>query len=490
MRQADKVTNECINVRSLKSVKWSALGGLLTRALQPLLVIIVGRMVSLAEFGTFGIGIIVLGITQIFLDMGLGKILVQTEEDLNESANAIFWANVFASILLYILIYLISPWIAASFNSNDSTLMLRIICLRLILYGLTIVPLFLCQREFKFKEIFIARLSGAITSCAVILVLAYIYKLGIWSLVWGMLAGSLIQTIALWLKCVWRPKLNWNLKLLRRLLPFSCWIMFEATMSAMINWIDSIIVGYYLGLEALGIYRMGVSGINFITSIAFSPITNVALSQFSRLKNSIYELNKSYVQYTKIVFVLALPMSLCLVLYSDSLVYILLGEKWEGTEMVLTFLGAKIAFDWIVGFNPQAYIAIGRPDVNPKILLFIFVLSTPVLLIGAKHGLLWLCVARLSVGIMDCCLQLICGKKILKIKFNLLYRIVQPNLIAAIIMLLTYGFLTLIVFDGYLIIQLIIQLVICIAIYFCIINKLDHDAVVHVFRILRNSKTK
>lgn len=419
-----------LRARSAASFKWSALGELLSRSLQPVLVLVVGALIAPEEFGLLGIATIALGVAQILQDMGLGKTLVQSQGEIQAQANLIFWTNLGFSVLLYGLLLAGAPLIAAFFAAPASSPILRVLCLRIVLLALGAVPLALLQRDLRFRSAFIARLSSALVSCAVIVPLAY-RGLGVWALVWGMLAGTAVQTAVLWWVAAWRPSLRLHWSLLPGLFGFSKWVLLESLLAAAINWGDSVMVGRFLGTDGLGKYRMAANALSFVSGLVFAPLTPVALSLLAKLRQQPDRFTNTLLELSRGAAAVALPVGGGIVLLAPDAVQHLLGSKWAGTEVALIALGAKLAFDWVVGFNSAAFTAAGRPEVNAKLLAAVCLVSLPVFAWSASQGLAAFCLARLLTSLGDNVVNLWASLRVFRLPLGDWARRFGPVLAAA-----------------------------------------------------------
>ncbi|MBK7454036.1 MAG: oligosaccharide flippase family protein [Anaerolineales bacterium] len=70
----------------------------------------------------------------------------------------------------------------------------------------------LLQRELNFRKKIFPDLGHTVVKAA-------ISGFGVWSLVIGQLAGTIIQSIILWVVLPWRPKLIWNASIAKRTFP-------------------------------------------------------------------------------------------------------------------------------------------------------------------------------------------------------------------------------------------------------------------------------
>jgi O-antigen/teichoic acid export membrane protein len=273
---------EDIKTKAIQSVKWTASSEIASRAIQPIVMLVLARLLTPADFGVVGVAIIAIGLAQIFQDFGLGKTLIQRETDIEESANIVFWTNLVLSFFIYLTLFVSAPIISTFFHDERISNVLKVLCVQIILISLTTVHQALFQRNFQYKYLFFIRLFSAVVPGLVSIPMA-LSGYGVWSLVFGTLAGTIAQVFIFWGISKWRPKLDYDFQLAKQLYGFSSWVVLEAFLGWIILWGDSIILGHFIGVKELGVYRVGVTFLMIIFGIFFNPILPVAYSAFSRL---------------------------------------------------------------------------------------------------------------------------------------------------------------------------------------------------------------
>ena len=432
-----------VKTRATKSVKWTFLAEIVSRAAAPLVMLILARILTPEDFGIVAVAMIVIGLAQILQNFGFEKTLIQRETEVKESANIVFWCNMAFGTLVYLILFSGAPLIADFFHESEVVAVLRVLCLQIILVSLTTVHFALFQREFKFKQLFFVRVGVAVVPGIVAIPLALMGH-GVWALVWGTLAGSIIQVILFWHLSDWRPELSFDIPLARQLFGFGVWVTLEALLGWLIVWGDSIVLGHFLGVHELGVYRVGATVIMFAFAVFFSPISPVAYSSFSRLQSNAEELKRSFLKITNLIAAVSLPVGVGLALTAYPISSLIFGQKWQGIEIVISIISIMYAIGWLVGINPDVYRAAGRPDANVKLLIANVIYYIPVYILAAPHGLLVFCIARLGVSVASLLLHFYVANKLLQLPFTYLKSCVKSPLIASLVMgVLLYGMVNL-----------------------------------------------
>ncbi|MCJ7653804.1 MAG: oligosaccharide flippase family protein, partial [Dehalococcoidia bacterium] len=160
----------------------------------------------------------------------------------------------------------------------------------------------------------------------------------------------------------------------------------------------------------------------------------VAYSLFSRFQSNHSELKQALLKTVRIIASVSLPIGVGLAILAPSISSVIFGQKWQGIEIVIALIGIMHCIGWLVGINPEVYRAMGRPDINSKLLIAAVVYYIPVYVLAAPHGLLIFCFARLGVAIMAMALHLFVAHRMLNLPFTYLSNCIKSPLIGSLIM--------------------------------------------------------
>lgn len=425
--------------KAVNSVKWSALMEIVSRTASPIIFVILARLLTPADFGIVATVMIAISFSQMFWDAGLSKALIQTNEQPEEAAHVVFWTNTFLGILIYVLLAALAPWLAEFFKCPEATPVLRVLGIQIVIASLSSVQQALFVRKMDFRFLFFVRLSTAFLPAFFSIPLAY-FGYGVWALVAGSLAGQILNLILLWRFSLWRPKLWFDMVHFRKIFSFGIWVLAESFGGWLIMWGDSLIVGKYLGTHDLGLYRTGLMLVAIIFGIALNPFLPVLYPTFSRLQHDRIALKDSFHRVNRVVSSLALPMGMGLLLVGPGMSDLLFGAKWHGLGLVLSVLGVKEAINWLVGINVEIYRAMGRPDVNAKLLFIAILYYMPAYFIAVRSGMEAFVYVRLVVALVAIPLHVYLCRKMLGVSTFYLWHDGKNFFLATIVMGAVIGF--------------------------------------------------
>lgn len=422
-----------ITGKAVGSLKWSALMEVVSRTAQPIVFVVLARLLTPNDFGVVATAMIAISFSQMFWDAGLSKALIQTREAPEDAAHVVFWTNVVLGLLIYLLLFTAAPAIALFFNSPASGPVLRVLGIQIVIASLTSVQQALFVRDLDFRGLFWIKLFTAFISGMFSIPLA-LYGYGVWALVAGTLAGQVLNLYLLWKRSTWRPQFSYDVVLARSLFSFGFWVLLESFGAWLITWGDNLIVGRFLGVHDLGVYRTGWLLVTIIFGLVLNPFLPVLYPTFSRLQDDLPALKNTFHRVNRVVSALALPMGTGLLLVGQEVVALLFGEKWHGLGFVLSVLGLTCSISWLISLNTELYRAMGRPDVNTRILWIYLLFFLPSLYFAARFGIEAFTFTRLALVLIGVPIQVYFCVRMLRVSPFYLWQEGKPMILSTIIM--------------------------------------------------------
>ncbi|MGB5555214.1 MAG: oligosaccharide flippase family protein, partial [Flavobacteriaceae bacterium] len=139
--------------KMFKGMAWSALDRISVQAVNFITGIVLLRILSPPEFDIIAILLVFITISQVFIDSGFTKALIQKQNRTNDDISTVFLFNILISLVCYLLLWLAAPFIADFYEIAELSILLRVLAISLILNALFTVPLTLYTIELDFKVI-------------------------------------------------------------------------------------------------------------------------------------------------------------------------------------------------------------------------------------------------------------------------------------------------------------------------------------------------
>ncbi|WP_166702785.1 lipopolysaccharide biosynthesis protein [Bacillus albus] len=454
----------------INATKWSSITEIAAKLVSPLTNMILARIIAPEAFGVVATITMIISFADMFTDAGFQKYLVQhefkDEQEKHRYANVAFLTNFAVAIFLWGVIALFSEQIATLVGNKGLGEVVAIACVQLPLTAFSSIQMALYRRNFDFKMLFWVRMCSLCIPIFITIPLAFL-GLSYWSLIIGTIFMQISNAVILTIKSKWKPKLFYDVRVLKDMLSFSIWSLIEAISIWLTTWIDTFIIGSLLSDHLLGIYKTSTTMVNSLMAIVTASIVPVMFSALSRLQNNNEQFNRTYFKMQRIVSILIFPLGIGVYLYSDLATQILLGSQWSEASEVVGIWALTSAIMIVFGhFCSEVYRAKGRPKLSFLAQLLHLVVLVPVCIMGAKHGFWVLVYARSWIRLELVLVHLILMKIVIEIPVLKTFRNVFPAAISAIVM----GFL------GYLlqglnegVVWSLTSIIICTIVYFAVL---------------------
>jgi O-antigen/teichoic acid export membrane protein len=313
-----------------------------------------------------------------------------------------------------------APSIAHFFGEPQIIPILQVMSLSFLIVPFGNVQKKLLSKELRFRKLFYLGLITTFVHGSVSVTLA-LCGFGVWSFVYGFLSAIIVDMLFVWRLLSWRPKWHYNMQIAKEMLGFGGTVSSEGILSWAVNTIDDVLVGKWLGGASLGMYRMGFKlGILPAKNIT-SPLLKVLFPAFSKLQEDRIELKRAFLKAMKHISVITFPMSVGIATTANLFIPLLLGEKWSPTVPIVQILALYGIFMSIGSLIPQAYKAIGRPDIYLKYVSVRSIFTLPVFYCVVPYGLVALSAAHLILTLIFFPVNFYIGLKVMSISFEEVY---------------------------------------------------------------------
>lgn len=325
---------------ALRSVR----GGLVTVGSQGLSFVLgLGRTMVLArllmpdDFGLVAMVGVVVGFATMFKDAGLSMATVQQKEVDHQQVSTLFWFNVALSALLGLLLGASAPAVAWFFGRSELTYITLVLAGTFLLSGLTIQHQALLRRRMRFGALAVIAIFSQVVSMGVGIVTAWL-GWGYWALVIMSVAYILVSLIGTWIACPWIPGLPVKGAGVRKMLKFGGNLTGFSVANYFARNMDKLLIGKFIGAGPLGIYSKAYALLMFPLQQINAPMTAVALPALSRLQGQPERYRRYCMRALSLILIVALPLMTFLAVFSDHVILVVLGPKWQQASTVFMFL--------------------------------------------------------------------------------------------------------------------------------------------------------
>lgn len=345
---------------------WNAFEKIAVQGISFILNIILARLLNPHDYGVIGMLTIFLTFSNVFVDSGFSRALIQ-KQNRNEydfSTTLIF--NVVVSCFLYLILFFASPAIASFYKTPELVSLQRVFFLVIILNSLTVVQNAQLQIKVDFKTIALINAITVIVSGSIAVLAAY-KGLGAWALVIQTLSKSFVSALFFWIFCHWIPHTGFSKRSFRSLFGFGSKLLASGLLGTSITNINNLVIGKIYNTESLGFYTRAQQFPELTSGTLNSVLNTATFPMMATLQNDRVELVETFKHLIKITALLVFPAMVGLAVLSRPIIIVLLGEKWIPSCELLFWLALSAIFIPLSSLNLNLLNAIGRSDLFLKI---------------------------------------------------------------------------------------------------------------------------
>ncbi|MBY6188697.1 MOP flippase family protein [Marinobacter hydrocarbonoclasticus] len=372
--------------KTIHSVSWT-LGGRQIQQLATLVITaILAKLLDPEDFGLMGMVTVLSGMAMILADTGFSAAVIQRDNLTQTHYSTLFWINLAIGIAVSVLFYLSAPWIAAFYQRPELIPISQVLALTFTLSALSSIPQALLRRVMRFKRLTIIDTAVHLVTGVTVVAMA-IKGYGIWALVAQPLLQQGLKLVLMWWYCPWRPSLTVSIPALKDVFRFSANILGLQYLQYFMNNLDYLLVGRFLGAEALGYYTLAYK-------LMFVPIRNICqeivkvlFPALSRLQDDPAALLRGLAKALRSTCYIVFPMLMGMFMVADVFIESIFGERWYPTIAVLQVLCLVGLVQSVITVLSVGFRAVGSPERELRIHLARLLVMTLALLTAIPFGL-------------------------------------------------------------------------------------------------------
>lgn len=348
---------------------------------------LLGRILGPTVYGTIALVTVFVMVLNVFVDSGMANALIQKKNADDLDFSSVFYFNVFACIMVYLVIWFLAPLLAAFYNDPELVSIVRVLGLTIIISGLKNVQQAYVTKTMQFRLFFFATSIGTVSAAVVGIIMA-LRGYGIWSLVAQYLVNTTMDTMALWCMVRWRPKWMFSFQRLKGLLQYGWKLLVSSLLDTVYNELRQLIIAKLYTSEDLAFMNRGKQFPSFLVTNINSSIDSVLLPAMASDQDDRNRLKQMTRRAIKTSTYIMAPMMIGLIFIAEPLVKLLLGDAWLSCVPFLRIFCICFIFYPIHTANLNAIKAMGRSDLFLKMEIVKKVIGIAILLISMWFGVM------------------------------------------------------------------------------------------------------
>lgn len=385
--------------KAIGGVKWTSASAVIASSLQLIQVALLARFLDKSDFGLMAMALFVIGLSRIFIDMGISNVLIHKQRVNKYQLSTLFWANILLGVAIYGAVFVSSHFIAEFYETPELEGVINWVGISFLILPWGQQFDALLRRDLRFKSLAVRDISSKLIGLIIAVVFA-VKGFGVYALVYANIAGSFTATILLVILGFrdYRPSFLFSYRSLKDkgFFSFGLFQMGEKTLNYFTANFDTILIGKLLGMETLGLY-------NIAKVLAVKPyqilnpiITKVAFPLFAMVQDDIKKLRKAYLKVVTILASANAPVYILIIILANPLINLVFGPEWAKAIPLLQLLALRYLCHSLGNPVGSLQLAKGRADLGFYWNLGLFILLPATVWVGSSWGILGVAFALTS----------------------------------------------------------------------------------------------
>lgn len=380
----------------IRNVGWLGGAELANRIFRLATTVTLARTFSPQDYGLMAIVYTVFDFASVFtLRGGIGgKIVQANEEDVKIICDTAYWLNWIICVSLFLIQCIAAFPIAHFFKNSQIILPLCTAASIYLMMPLYAVNSALIEKENRLKVTALCNATQSFFGNLITVTLALL-GMGVWSIVWAMVLTTPIWIFITWRNNSWRPPMSFKLERSKEITSFGASLLVVDLLNKLKANIDYLIIGNFLGMEALGVYYFAFNAGLGISMNVINSFSSALFPYLCEVRSDIKQLQQRFFSSLKKTCMIVIPLILLQSSLAPLYVPIVFGQKWVSAiplVVIICLSALPLPLSYAVYYLLNA---VDKTRFNLYAALINTILFAILVLVTAKWGIFWVAVSVL-----------------------------------------------------------------------------------------------
>jgi O-antigen/teichoic acid export membrane protein len=343
-----------------RGILWLGSATLVTRLIDVGASLATIALLSREDMGTAALVLSTATVVESVSGIGLGHALIQDRNLSADQEQSLFWLASGFGLFLGLVMLAISPFVASAYGLPVLVPMLALTGLKMLLVGTALVPQQLLSKHLMFREAGAVQTIGTLGEGVTKITLAAL-GFGAWSLVLSNVTRGVVLLLAVLSLSRFRPRRHFHFDQVRSHLKFGSRVAASGLLYQTYRNADYFLVGRFLGIEILGVYRVAFDVGMQPMEVVLTIINRVSYPIYAKVAHDLAALKTALLRSTRSLTLLGAPIIVFLFMAIGDVVPLISKARWAGAVPAVQVLVWGALLRGNAHIFPTAYVAAGKP---------------------------------------------------------------------------------------------------------------------------------
>lgn len=394
-------------------------------------VMIVARLLTPDEIGTFAIASAIVVILGEFKLLGAGAYLVREKELTESKIRRALGLTIMISWGLGLLVFFLGPVAADYYGIEPLSLIFKILAGSFFFTPFVSITMALLSREFSFKSVLKVQLLSSVVSL-VSTVFFILAGFSYYSLALGQLTRVVTQftliSVSRQFPNYWRPTFSRVGEIAR----FGIYNSLTNLFKSSVNAVPDLVIGKLGTTANVAMFSRGLGFVNFLAGSLQMGVNPVVLPYLSEAKRAGQNLTEAYTRATVLICALVWPVLAVASVASLPVIRLFFGDQWDAAAPLTSVLAIWLILRATHQFANNLLIATGNERVMTIKEALLFFLIFLAVVMAFPYGLKMVANVFMVLGVVEMSVVTWLLSKRLGLKVWSFFRAMVPNLLITV----------------------------------------------------------
>jgi O-antigen/teichoic acid export membrane protein len=321
----------------LSNIGWLGIAELANRVVRLATTVVLARTFTAYDYGVASIIFTIVDFGYVLtINPGFGAKIIQADiDDLKTISNTTYWLNWLVCIGLFIIQCIAAFPIAKYYQNDQLILQICVVATAYLIIPIYTIQATLIQRENRLKITAIATAIQLIFGNIITIIFAAT-GMKSWAVVLPIILTMPISAVINWMNHPWRPPSFFTMKNWREITSFGMKLLGVNALNRVRMNLDYLLVGYFIGIEALGLYFFAFNAGLGISQSIINAFTSALYPHLCSVRGDNEQMKKQFFRSLKTIALIVIPLVILQTSLAPIYVPIVFGQKWvEGIPILI-----------------------------------------------------------------------------------------------------------------------------------------------------------
>ena len=421
---------ESLKEKTAKGLFWGALNSGTTQLLNLVIGIFLGRLISPAEYGIVGVLNIFTLIAGNLQSSGFSQGLINLKSPQARDYNSVFWFNILAGFVLYVVLFASAPLIASYFRQPCLVPLSRLVFLSFVISSFGIAHGAYMTKNMMNREIAIIGAIALVCSGSIAIVLAFL-GFSYWSLAWQQIVYIAVLNLGRYWFTPWHPSFHFTFEPVKRMFGFSVKVLITNIINTVSNNILTLVFGRLYPIKAVGDFTQAYKWDSMANSFVANAIGQVAQPVLASVHEERGRAVRVFRKMMRFTAFFSFPAMFGLAIVSREFILVTIGKQWVDAIPLLQMLCIGGAFVPFYTVYQNVALGNGRSDVYMRCNVMQIVLQIGIIALFYQYGINKMVMAYTLFTIAWLMVWQFAAHRIIGVRFSAVMKDVLPSLLVA-----------------------------------------------------------